>query len=426
MTTIRSGNIATNVFDNTLPAYVPSPGNVKAISTNFVGSVGVQPVPPPKRDGPASIFNFGTGIVAPEYGTHGALVIPGQGAYHYWGSEIYLFDPAPGVQRWQRIVDPHPYQILTTDGGLFDPAWAQNPPTPPWFYGALEWRDVSGNMLAPTLSQLYGCADYFPPTHGGPSPSGAIFMPLCGTTPFTGTMPHSFDLTSRTLAGWKRGATGSTTYDEFVNGPEAHSVFHKGTRKFVTFTSGPSQTYDIFKVWYVDMTTPGNGVGTHGTWNVPAYKSSQGGTATYWPTQDVIIGFGMNATRSARAIWYFDPNTPTIEPKYVPIVGDIPPTGGSRWGFAHYDLSDCFYGKPACQAGGVDPDTQFIYKLQPPGANWKTSPWTCTRILMGGDSVAIGTDNTGVAHRFGYIPRLACMVWCNGLNVPVYAYRPNP
>lgn len=424
-----------------LPAYIPAPGVVKAISTNTLFNIKANPLPGNDGHGVGSIFAYNSGIVAPDYGTHGALVQPAGGGYHYMGTENYLFDFAPASLAWRMLNAPDKVvipvgQTAYNGPGELQPAWVQNPSLSPNYDGVNgEWKDGSGNLIQPASTQGYESVDYFPPYAGGAQPYGSLLRFVNGGVPFQMNATHSFDLSANSNAGWKRAATTLVSGIQDSNFYGCHCAWHGGLRRFIALPNRDGSTigYSFTKVWYLDMENrPSRGVGLHGTFTTTVgYQPQSGSTLIYWPGMEVVVSLGKNAAETAYAIQYYDPYDSTRAPQYVAING-MPALTGYRWGFTFYPEGQCFYAKPGATSTSTDPNAQKIWKITPPAFNWRNRAWSAQEITMGGTSsggsdVVAGGDNVaGFSKNFGYNPKIGCIVWCAGASFPVYAYRPVP
>ena len=253
------------------------------------------------------------------------------------------------------------------------------------------------------------------------------FVSRVGATSGGSNGSHIFDLSARSNAGWKRASTGLSTI--LASDYYGTSVcWHGSLRKFIAFAAGlhglPSTG-----VWYLDMENrPTKGVGLHGAWSVPTFTTMDSATSRYWPGHEVVILFGLNSATSAWALQYFDPYTPTRAPAYLSLTGpDVLPyplLENVKWGFAYYPEGNCFFAKPPAQTrGGVDPYSQNLWST-PPLYNWRNRPWTVEKLTFGGDMLPPGKNESSISKRFGWNPKIGCLVWVGSTSTAVYAYRP--
>ena len=396
-----SDNMYSVVKLSVLPSYIPSPGNVKTISTNFLNSAGVKPVPLPHTpNGFGSIIDgFQRGVMAEDDGAYGSLIVMGGGGYHYQGNEVYRFDydPAsPQGLKWQRISDPSRYTIDVSNGGLWNSADPNNTGPAKWNAVWNEWADGSAGS-----SQGYDDWDYLPSYSGG-GPRGSIVRceTKVGVTGGGSNGAHRFDLTARSIAGWSRASTGLS------NGGGQNSYgtawcWHGSLRKFIGIQAGGGGVPTAV-VLYLDFENrPTKGVGAFGSWVVTSYRTMDAPVSRYWPGREVIILFGLQNDGTVSPRWtlqWFDPYNAASQrpPQYLTLTGDVLPyplPNNGKWGFAYYPPGDCFYARPP---GALISDyAQYIWKITPPSYNWRNRPWTVQRIRMGGEPVANGSGWVG-------------------------------
>lgn len=345
------------------------PGHWMVLSENVLEDVSPCPdgdCPYRGNSGVSAVMGAWCGAAfATGWGTLGGLVVHGGGHQDYYGSEVYVFDV--GTRRWERVSDPF-------DGGTADcdPTYGSYPdgsPCPGHTYDGVEYDPTSNSFIV----------------------LNAETDNLGGST---SRYPHLFDLDTLT---WSRGA-----------------------RRLDGSGTGISSAWDPTR---------------NLMWTLPPYGSelqsfdpaedewtSHGGSdididaiAAIAPTRDLYV---LLNTRSADRLEVIDLSAPTEDRVFVDTSG----AAGEVLGFS----------KPAMEWDPVG--ARFViwatgttvYTLDVPAGDWRTEPWTFTRVDASPDNAVDpgAPHSNGTYSRFRYVPSKDVFIVVSATDAPVYAYRP--
>jgi hypothetical protein len=360
----------------------PALNTVAAISTNFLSGVYKGNGPWDTGSGQAPTCTaWNGGAFSDEFGTLGALVQLGGGDGDYWGNEVNVF-PLDTLA-WIRIHDPSPRCANTA---TFDKVHG-------------EFDDGQ-----PAVGHTYGALGMLPSSLGG-GPKGSVIQPVAiyyHQAIYSTGWSHKCDLSTGI---WTRSSSNGA-----VPGQEMAWAFDTLRDRFVGARTGPSVPSSSFYI----LGGFANGVGVHRLIPSGQYTMGNEATAVYYPDGDAFLMCGST---------------------------QVPAPGIRAWdlanGFAKYDLKLRGDPLPPCSGPGFvwcgdlkcfflrDPragQEQFLWSVTPPSGNWRTEPWTVSKIRMAGARV-VGNTPAGMWGRFAYARAAGCLVWVSTINTPVYAYR---
>lgn len=383
----------TIVKANAEPGWIPSAGNVASLSgSSFLADVapgaGVWYL---NGNIERTLIAWNSGVMAPDYGALGALIVAGAGDADSALNCAFAFPF--DTRTWVKVgTQSGPSAMDGTTSAtdpLFNGTWGEHgdgQPAMPHTYDQLEY--LPKHSTGGTKGSLVLCTKYVAYRIGHFSSA------------------HALNLDT---GAWRRASSGNSSMVTSVDSPSW--CWHPTYRRFYGFVSGASPVFTD-RIHYLDFQNKG-GVGVYNAIGVSNHLMLSYATSRYWPRRDRIVIVGNDATQFAVRIWDpYNAGTPTA----VTITGDIPV--GNGFGFDYVPELDCFFVRSP--AAGYE---QVLWKLTPDPVNPETRPWVSQQITMGGATVTGNTPN-GMWKRFSYNAKIKCLVWVSSSAGAVYGYRP--
>lgn len=377
--------------NTTLPAWVPPLNTVKAINLNTLASVGrPQPLPGDPLQAPLKgvITAWNSGCYSPDYGSLGAYVVAGGGDGDYKGNEVYVYEL--DTQTWVRKGTP----TATIPGSGYTDTFGEYPdgqPAPPHTYGA---------------------SLYLPPSLGG-GPKGSLLWPVSAFyyQQRSSGWAHRFDLDSGI---WNRASTnaspssGGTAF-------ESHWAFDSFRNRYLGMPTSASAA--LARIYTLDNWS--NSRGFHSYTSTETFRPGQDASSDICPELDAWVVYGKDEFNTL-GLFAYDLATANYTKYSITLSGDtIPPI------LAGAGIAWCEDNRKLYLMNPAPLYEQIIYEITPPKTNWRTNAWVVRRIIMSGDTCASvdQAHENGMWQRFRYVSKIGSLVWCTGINNPVYAYR---
>jgi hypothetical protein len=373
-----------------LPAWVPTPGQIKSIHTNDLVSVNACPsnacwyTESSGQNGPWA--NWCGSVLASDYSEFGAMVFWGGGHGGYDGTEFYIFDLT--TQKWSRLNDPIPHDFLPEIGA--------------------DWCDTmyNGQPMVPA-SHTYSHVVYIPAAAGG-GPKGSWCLPynVYGSTvagvPTAGYRPHSVDLAT---GKWAR-LTNNTYSPDYVFGSYG-GCFIDAKRKVLWGMAGTEGS----QAAKIDLTQNVRTiVGVNDVWAPTLYF-----VPVNVPEKDMMVACAIYGDgRKIISLSGYDLSSGTPVGFSVKFAVPQIATGGAGIGMDWCPDTGKFY---LYEGFG----TTVVYVATPPASgDWKNGTWTWSTETMKGESPANLLEVQPSAQgaqpftKWKYNPKLKCFMWSQG------------
>jgi len=401
-----SGTVDAEEEEEELPAWVPAPGVVAAISLNTMSAVNPGAgVWNPNGNQQRILEAWGSGGFSPHFGPLGAYFVCNGGDQDYWGNEVYVFPLADTTTTvgffpaltWKRINSPS--AAMNGTSSTIDPAFN------------ITWGEHGDGT--PAMPHTYDQLEYLPPSAGG----GVMGSALLGTKNVAYKTSH-FQTAHRCdldTGVWSRASTNASTMAGDIDSPSW--VYYAATNRVYGFPSKVSRPFDSNFYWLdISSGLPG----TFASSGVPSRLMPAYACGRVWTEQNRIVLLGNNYTTVPTIMYFtiYNPASPSTE--VIPtLVGDAMPAAQAG-SFDWVPELGAFFVR-SCQAA----DVQKLWKVTPNPSNPLAGTWTVELITMTGVAVT-GFTISGMWKRFSYAGAagIPCFLWVNSVTGAVYAYRP--
>lgn len=370
-----------NVRDpNVLPAWVPEPGTIAAISLNTVNDVRPLDWTTPLGDLEGVFQSWGGGVYAPELGALGSLLVGGTGGHNnYDGNEVYRYDI--DTRLWSRIGEPTHVMVDAT-------LYANT-------LGEIK-AEYGGGVGVKAALHTYAGQFYVKPSLAGNT--NGYFC----TAPHTPTqICHKYDLDAVGVNGWSRVSDSASAVSG--NGMYPSACWDSVRERVWFFTIGS------YRLHYMPWSTK-EWVATN------AWSNSRGTTTPfdYCPLHDLLVQY--QNYLGDEYLGVVDPDNPTSWIA-IPYTGTGPTKSDGTTRYAAMTWCDDLN----CFLLYMGEGSKTVYKLTPPATNPLTNAWVFSSETLTGTTPP-WTMN-GPLTKFRYVPAIRCAVYADGKNQSVVAFR---
>ncbi len=334
------------------------------------------------NEGQAGVFDdWNSGVLAPNYGEYGGLIVWGGGHAGYLGNEVYIFDIGEGL--WRRLSEPVP--------------------NPSCNYDYSELQDGS-----PCSAHSGNYLEFHPPTNKFVKVTSSSDHMQGG---LGSGWVHEFDLDTNT---WSRGQRKpSFPFGGHNRSEEATTAAYDPNRQVIWHHAGWAARAEGGTLGYYDPQTS--------QWTEVLNSSQIADVGIYAAAavdseRDLLVILDMYSTRDR--VYVYDLSNISAGPRSVNVNQGIP--SGINWGpgFAFDPVSEKFVAWGG-NGGQSSPD---LYTLSVP-SNWQSGTWTWTRVTTSGS--APRPNERFTFGRFRYVPSLNAFIVANTVNGPVHMIKLN-
>jgi hypothetical protein len=370
------------------PAWVSAiaPGTWAAISNNTLSSVNPEKDPAANPNYPngapwrgttgqlAVLQSWNGGAYSPLLGKQGSLLVYGGGHQNYYGNEVYAFDLDSKL--WRRLTNPYSGNIsFPYDLGRYP----DGTPVPSHMYDQLEYHAKTNSFIA-----MRAMSD------NKPVSVGVAYLLDLNTMKWRSSPKH--DENCHATGGW-------SVYD---------------SKRDVIWAEGGNGSTVMCKF---DPNVQ-NGDGTFGTWtDYPTKVAYLDNVAAYDPVNDLAIVTKFRDDSSVFAIDLSSPEQPAIRLTESGTPPDKQGKHGWEW-------------SPARQAFIYWRRGDEVYEFRLTGADWRSGPWTWTRLTSPENRVVpqdMNVDNGSYGRfRIADLGDGEVAIVVNRTDGPVYAFRVPP
>lgn len=377
-----------------VPYSLPASGQAVAIETISGGDSGYQTVRPSEftqsEFGRSVAGSFGSGVMATDYGSHGAYVIGGTGGHaHPDLVDAIAFDYSTAT--WARI---------DNSNGV------PNRPPPGFVNGTnatgSPYYEATGTEV-PAPPHPYSCPVYVPSANGGGTKGSLAYAHRGAVTSGAdgSTTPHAMNLATGT---WARMASAEGSFGGLGNA-EVRAAFDPVTNRIYLVASN---YHNYTSQPYFDVSS--DTYGSAGSFSAPTDFGSDGCGSypglVFDPVRRLLL---RTLQRKLRAL---DLNNLSAGWQLLTLTNSttLPdePLGNSE--LCYHAMRDAFYYLPG--TGG-----STLYKITPPASNPISSAWVVSSQTIGGATLHVhGNDGitgsgSGAYRSLHYVPSIQMLSW---------------